>query len=180
MDIEKEVPEIYYFGLMFTAMCLVAVHLIAFMISTYFLPHVEAINNREDCADTLDSLQSGPQYQTDSEIGALPALKEFFICKTPTDPDPITLPYENSISFYITTAWMCSTVIGIFLFIIELALIVWVKYYYFKSIVIATIIILSIVLLLLIRFVFLFKAKLESFKDYFTYRMQLDGNAETV
>ncbi|KAK3879974.1 hypothetical protein Pcinc_015501 [Petrolisthes cinctipes] len=79
---------------------LVAVHLLALMISTCVLPHVEAVSNMAH-VDSMTSLHA----------------------TTPISESPHLTMHR-----YIETAWAFSTVLGILLFLVEIGLLSWVKF----------------------------------------------------
>ncbi|XP_076059744.1 calcium release-activated calcium channel protein 1-like [Oratosquilla oratoria] len=79
---------------------LVAVHLLALMISTCVLPHVEAVANMIH-VDSMANLHAGHQ---------------------------ITESPHQKMQLYIETAWAFSTVVGIILFLLEIGLLCWVKF----------------------------------------------------
>lgn len=93
INIDKEIPP----GLLITfAVCtvlLIAVHMLALMISTCILPNVEAVANLH--------------FQTQKTVFESPHMK---------------------MSFIVELAWGFSTVLGILLFLVEIAILCWVKF----------------------------------------------------
>jgi calcium release-activated calcium channel protein 1 len=71
---------------------LVAVHMLALMISTCILPNIETVCNLHSIALVHES------------------------------------PHER-LHWYIETAWACSTLFGLLLFLLEIAILCWVKFY---------------------------------------------------
>lgn len=97
---------------------LVAVHMLALLISTCILPHIEAVTSTA----------------------------------RPTSESP-----HEKLHYYIEAAWAFSTVIGIFLFLCEIALLCWVKFFdYSFTAAWATTIVLIPVVILLLAFAFHF------------------------
>lgn len=169
--------------------------MIALMISTCILPHVESINCMEDRAASYGLINMGENSASfGGGVGVGSGAPNHTLANTSsgsvlgrmyshnhTRPNgiPSWSPYEK-MSFYIDIAWTCSTVIGIFLFIIELAFIVWVKFwnviggYY---IAIASSVILLPVLISLIFFAFHFYQKLVAIRYEFTDKVLNELNA---
>ncbi|KAK2161819.1 hypothetical protein LSH36_109g05078 [Paralvinella palmiformis] len=94
--VEANIPEYVPGGLVIAySICttlVVAIHLIALMISTCILPNLEAVSNVHNINAILDS------------------------------------PHEK-LHRYIEMAWIFSTGFGIFLFLFQMALLVWVRFY---------------------------------------------------
>uniref|UniRef100_A0A2P2I6M4 Calcium release-activated calcium channel protein 1-like n=1 Tax=Hirondellea gigas TaxID=1518452 RepID=A0A2P2I6M4_9CRUS len=124
LDIKKDdLPD----GLLITfAVCtviLVSVHLLALMISTCLLPHVEVAAglamDAAQAAQLLPQHHSGtPGYYHDQQQ----------LQQNPPDEGNLYQPHLH-MKVYIEMAWMCSTVFGIMLFLLEISLIVWVQFY---------------------------------------------------
>ncbi|KAF7495484.1 Protein orai-2 [Sarcoptes scabiei] len=116
-----------------TSTLLVSVHMIALMISTCILPHIESMNAMQDLALTLGINQNQPNRLTGSVFKTQPfrtKKKEFDDTERFLSSQSIyDSPPHLKMRWYISIAWFFSTVIGIFLFILELVAIVWVKFW---------------------------------------------------
>lgn len=184
MDIPDQVPfALLLFFIVITTM-LVSVHMIALMISTCLLPHIESINAMEERASSANVLIGNNNGGPSSGLLASlidpiqnhydPSLT-LFTSKSQSHSRSINnvSPYEK-MSFYISIAWSCSTVIGIFLFILELAVIVWVKFWGVPGgswIALVSSLLLLPVLLSLIFFAFNFYKKLVAIRYQFTEKV---------
>lgn len=106
----------------FVTCLLIGVHMIALMISTCILPQLDALS--------YEDLQIEPvtqYFQNQENKNQLP--RNFFIKKVDTfDTIHFHFPYQKFHKF-IETAWICSTVVGIFLFILEIGIIIYIKLY---------------------------------------------------
>mgnify|MGYP002714468733 CR=1 FL=1 len=127
---------------------LVSVHMIALMISTCILPHIESMNAMQDLVLTLGTnddqimndhndpmmvttpLMNDNHPSTTTATFAAP-VKETTVAEQLMQDASIyygSTPHQK-MSRYISIAWFFSTVIGIFLFMLELVAIVWVKFW---------------------------------------------------
>ncbi|KAK7023626.1 Protein orai-2 [Halocaridina rubra] len=117
---------------------LVAVHLLALMISTCVLPHVEAVANMAH-VDSVTSLHGGTTNISESP--------------------------HVTMHRYIEAAWSFSTVLGILLFLVEIGLLCWVKFIdYSRNAAVASTVLLVPLVLLFILFAFHFYWKLVAHK----------------
>nr|XP_027196236.1 probable serine/threonine-protein kinase DDB_G0282963 isoform X1 [Dermatophagoides pteronyssinus] len=125
---------------------LVSVHMIALMISTCILPHIESMNAMQDLALTLGTNDNPIINFSDHDetivtpSGIIPLINDNHIASTVKETNVAdqlmsdasiyygTTPHQK-MSRYISIAWFFSTVIGIFLFMLELVAIVWVKFW---------------------------------------------------
>ncbi|KAI8442255.1 hypothetical protein MSG28_005825 [Choristoneura fumiferana] len=109
------VPEWLFVMFAVCTTVLVAVHIFALMISTYLLPHIDAVSKME----------------------------------TPGSPDRALResPHERMRGF-IELAWAFSTVLGLFLFLVEIAILCWVKFwdYSFAAATAATVIVIPVLI----------------------------------
>uniref|UniRef100_A0A0P4W5H4 Calcium release-activated calcium channel protein 1 n=1 Tax=Scylla olivacea TaxID=85551 RepID=A0A0P4W5H4_SCYOL len=113
---------------------LVAVHLLALMISTCVLPHVEAVANITH-VDSMASLRG-----TTTTISESPHI---------------------TMHWYIEAAWTFSTVLGILLFLVEIGLLSWIKFLgYSQNAAIGSTVLLVPIVLLFTLFAFHFYWKL--------------------
>ncbi|XP_054158328.1 calcium release-activated calcium channel protein 1-like, partial [Oppia nitens] len=107
MDVKTDGPNKVPFALLLTFIIvttlLVSVHMLALMISTCILPHIDAVASMGDSGDGDDG--GGAQVAYDES------------------------PHRK-MKHYTSIAWFFSTFIGIFLFLLELTIIVWVKFWY--------------------------------------------------
>jgi calcium release-activated calcium channel protein 1 len=94
INITKDIPTWLLVTFAVCTVLLIAVHMLALMISTCILPNVEAVANLH--------------YQTTKTVFESP---------------------HSKMNFIIELAWGFSTVIGILLFLVEIALLCWVKFY---------------------------------------------------
>ncbi|KAA0192236.1 hypothetical protein HAZT_HAZT006902 [Hyalella azteca] len=131
MDLKNGLPPGLLIAFSVCTVVLVSVHLLALMISTCLLPHVEVA-----AGHTLDNTATGPllpQYAPEKNKEGL---------------------YQPHLHMrkYIELAWMCSTVFGIMLFLMEIGLIVWVQFYPVSrvSAYVATCVLVPIILLFLV------------------------------
>jgi len=92
IDKESEVPEAMLIAFAVCTTLLVAIHMLALMISTCILPNVDAVCN----------------------LHAVNLVHE--------------APHER-LHWYIETAWAFSTLLGLLLFLVEIAILCWVKFY---------------------------------------------------
>ncbi|XP_061417020.1 calcium release-activated calcium channel protein 1-like [Lethenteron reissneri] len=129
---------------------LVAVHLLALLLSTCLLPHVEAACNAYLAEQSLPGTNGGasPWDEPAAGVGAAPAghkaaqafhrdasLQSLQAAATAADmparPDrphhPAGLPLPR-LHRYVEVAWLLSTAVGTVLFLLELGLICWVKF----------------------------------------------------
>lgn len=111
MDIDPsgQIPLPLLIFFIVTITLLVSVHMIALMISTCILPHIESGRKSEERAADIEDHHKLQQLSAHY--------------RTPTE----------KLHRYITISWYCSTVIGIFLFILELGAVVWVKFWNFGN-----------------------------------------------
>ncbi|XP_063628658.1 calcium release-activated calcium channel protein 1-like [Cydia splendana] len=109
------VPEWLFVMFAVCTTVLVAVHIFALMISTYLLPHIDAVSKME--------MPGAPAR----------ALRES--------------PHERMRGF-IELAWAFSTVLGLFLFLVEIAILCWVKFwdYSFAAATAATVIVIPVLI----------------------------------
>lgn len=116
----SHVPEGLLIAFSVCTTLLVAVHLLALMISTCVLPHVEAVANMAH-VDSLTNVNS-------AQIAESPHI---------------------TMHRYIEAAWTFSTVLGILLFLVEIGLLSWVKFldYSRKAAIASTILLVPIVIL---------------------------------
>ncbi|XP_063888550.1 calcium release-activated calcium channel protein 1-like isoform X4 [Scylla paramamosain] len=113
---------------------LVAVHLLALMISTCVLPHVEAVANITH-VDSMASLRG-----TTTTVSESPHI---------------------TMHWYIEAAWTFSTVLGILLFLVEIGLLSWIKFLgYSQNAAIGSTVLLVPIVLLFTLFAFHFYWKL--------------------
>eukprot|EP00095_Tigriopus_kingsejongensis_P011498 maker-scaffold56_size446035-snap-gene-3.27 protein:Tk11498 transcript:maker-scaffold56_size446035-snap-gene-3.27-mRNA-1 annotation:"calcium release-activated calcium channel protein 1-like" len=94
IQIDEKVPEPLLILFVVCTVLLIAVHMLALMISTCILPNVEAVANLH--------------YQTQKTVFESPHMK---------------------MNLIVELAWAFSTVIGILLFLVEIAILCWVKFY---------------------------------------------------
>ncbi|KAG0719188.1 Protein orai-2 [Chionoecetes opilio] len=131
---ECAVPQGLLIAFSICTTLLVAVHLLALMISTCVLPHVEAVANITH-VDSMASLRG-----THNVISESPHI---------------------SMHRYIEAAWTFSTVLGILLFLVEIGLLSWVKFLgYSKKAAIGSTVVLVPIVVLFILFAFHFYWKL--------------------
>lgn len=117
MDLYPLVPTGLLLFFTITSTLLVGVHMFALMISTCILPHFDALVAVETEACSLLSAATPHQRINSSGLE-----KQLFKFGSVSD-----LSHSGLVG-YIDLAWSCSTLLGIFLFIIELAAILWVKF----------------------------------------------------
>ncbi|XP_026461454.1 calcium release-activated calcium channel protein 1-like isoform X2 [Ctenocephalides felis] len=92
LNTESKVPEAMLIAFAICTTLLVAVHMLALMISTCILPNIEAVCNLHSINLVNES------------------------------------PHER-LHWYIETAWAFSTLLGLLLFLLEIAILCWVKFY---------------------------------------------------
>jgi len=98
IQIDENIPTGLLLSFAVCTVLLIAVHMLALMISTCILPHTEAVSNLH--------------IQTPHTVHESPHLK---------------------MSIIVELAWAFSTVLGILLFLIEICILCWVKFYNFES-----------------------------------------------
>jgi len=98
IQIDENIPTGLLLAFAVCTVLLIAVHMLALMISTCILPHTEAVSNLH--------------IQTPQTVHESPHLK---------------------MSIIVELAWAFSTVLGILLFLIEICILCWVKFYTFES-----------------------------------------------
>merc|ERR1719195_905492 len=94
INIDDVVPESLMILFAVSTVLLIAVHMLALMISTCVLPNVEAVANLH--------------FQTQKTVFESP---------------------HGTMNFIVELAWGFSTVLGILLFLVEIAILCWVKFY---------------------------------------------------
>lgn len=92
LNTDSKVPEGMLVAFAICTTLLVAVHMLALMISTCILPNIDAIGNLHSISLVHES------------------------------------PHER-LHWYIETAWAFSTLLGLLLFLLEIAILCWVKFY---------------------------------------------------
>ncbi|GFU39252.1 calcium release-activated calcium channel protein 1 [Trichonephila clavipes] len=126
IQLSNDVPEELLIAFCVCTTLLVAVHMLALLISTCILPHIEVVTST---------------------------------------PCSITESPHDKLHYYIETAWAFSTVFGILLFLLEIALLCWVKFYeYSFTAAWCTTIVLIPVVVLLLAFAIHFYRKLVAHK----------------
>ncbi|GFQ80835.1 calcium release-activated calcium channel protein 1 [Trichonephila clavata] len=122
IQLSNDVPEELLIAFCVCTTLLVAVHMLALLISTCILPHIEVVTST---------------------------------------PCSITESPHDKLHYYIETAWAFSTVFGILLFLLEIALLCWVKFYeYSFTAAWCTTIVLIPVVVLLLAFCYTFLQKI--------------------
>ena len=91
IELDERIPEGLLIAFSICTTLVVAVHLLALMISTCILPNIEAVSNIHNLAAVQES------------------------------------PHDR-MRCYIEMAWICSTGIGILLFLIQMAILAWVRF----------------------------------------------------
>ncbi|CAG0900609.1 unnamed protein product [Cyprideis torosa] len=128
VQLSSEIPQGLLVAFAICTTLLVAVHMLALMISTCILPHVEAVGNMHN----LKAVEESP---------------------------------HRKMHWYIETAWAFSTVLGIILFLLEIAVLSWVKFYDFSmSAAWASSILLVPIVVIFLLFAFHFYRKLVAHK----------------
>ncbi|XP_046386458.1 calcium release-activated calcium channel protein 1-like isoform X2 [Ischnura elegans] len=109
------VPEWLFVVFAVCTTVLVSVHIFALMISTYILPNVDAVSKMQHMASSSKSSGysrlGGSEEDHSSHMGNI-----------------LESPHERMRNF-IELAWAFSTVLGLFLFLVELAILCWVKFW---------------------------------------------------
>ena len=151
---------------------LVGVHMLALMISTCILPQVEATTEQMEFERDLKKFE---EKQLKKEVDDPTKRTK---SKTLMDTENATATLFNSeVSSYphsqfhnfVELAWISSTVVGIFLFIVEIGLICFIKFYPISFIASLTGIFVMIpVLLVFIYFIIVFYKKVADYKLYVT------------
>lgn len=128
VQLDDKIPSALLFAFALCTTLLVAVHMLALMISTCILPHIEAISN----VHNLDVISESP---------------------------------HEKMRYYIETAWAFSTVFGILLFLSEIAILCWVKFFVFsQEAAIASTVLLIPVMIVFVAFAIHFYRKLVGHK----------------
>lgn len=156
---------------------LVGVHMVALMISTCLLPQLEASSD-----DQLEFERHFFRYEQNirNHSNILPSNGDIKIGLSQTNYDDsiflknngqnffteshLVFPYQKFHKF-IETAWISSTVIGLFLFILEIGIVVYIKFYPISKVAAFTgAIVMTPILVLFIIFTFFFYKHLADFK----------------
>ncbi|XP_053212951.1 calcium release-activated calcium channel protein 1-like [Panonychus citri] len=103
-DSRNPIPVPLLISFVLCTTLLVSVHMLALMISTCILPNIES-----DCEQLSELRESQPTLKIHSRT----------LIDSPHD----------TLSHYIEIAWLFSTVFGVFLFLIEIAFLCWVKFW---------------------------------------------------
>ena len=120
-EIVEAIPEFSLVIFGFITCLLISVHIIALMISTCILPELEALSYEDF------EIEPSNQDSINEENYQLP--QNFFVKKIDAfDTAHFNFPYQQ-FHKYIETAWICSTFLGLFLFILELGIIAFIKLY---------------------------------------------------
>ena len=96
VNLEKGVSEGLLIGYSVVTTLVVAIHLLALMISTCILPNIEAVSNVHNVTAVSES------------------------------------PHDK-MRWYVEMAWICSTGVGILLFLVQMVMLVWVRFHGFSS-----------------------------------------------
>ncbi len=151
-DSSREIPVALIVAFCVTTSLLISAHLLALMISTCILPHLDAIAMASSCA--LDQLEDGDACGAGATLGA-----DWALLRAIRDS-----PHEK-MHWYIEIAWFCSNGLGILLFFVSLALLVWIKMYPITIIgAVGSTAVIVPILLLLVFFGFHFYQRLISHK----------------
>ncbi|KAG8233434.1 hypothetical protein J437_LFUL013428 [Ladona fulva] len=123
------VPEWLFVLFAVCTTVLVSVHIFALMISTYILPNVDAVSKMQHLASP-----GGKDSGSHGDSGNI-----------------LESPHERMRGF-IELAWAFSTVLGLFLFLVELAILCWVKFwdYSFTAAWSATIIVIPVLIMFVV------------------------------
>lgn len=186
---------------------LVGVHMLALMISTCILPQIEAtsfeqidleqfyeqrqhfLSNQQNLgqqmsADATTNKQQ-PQHQTNNDnllLNESKMARAFNNTASNHDLADVVFPY-NQFHRFIELAWISSTVLGIFLFLVEIGLVCYIKFYpiSFVSALTGAVVMLPI-LVLFVAFTITFYKKLAHFKLNLTkhYLHQVDRNLQPL
>ena len=153
-----------------TTCLLVGVHMLALMISTCILPQVEATAEQMEFERNLRKFEEKEMKKAIDD----PSLKvkpiNHFDDATTTLFDSEVSSYPHSqFHRFVELAWISSTVIGIFLFIIEIALICFIKFYPISPFAgFSGLFVMIPVLFIFIYFIIVFYKKVADYKLYVT------------
>jgi calcium release-activated calcium channel protein 1 len=110
-----------------TTVAVIAVHLFALMISTFVLPNLDG-----STFDVAAIGLTGGAWRADRRRRRVVECSR----RVTTEEDvtgKLRSP-ERAFERYITWAWLLSTVFGILLFIVDVALVAWVRFYRFQCV----------------------------------------------
>ena len=168
---KKLIPEFVLVLYVFITCLLVGVHMLALMISTCILPQVEATTEQMEFERNLKKFEKKHlrnESNKERVKSLAPEEEENNLVSTFFDSDVSTYPHQKFHRF-VEMAWLSSTVVGIFLFIIEISLICFIKFYPISIIAALTGTLIMIpILLIFIYFTFAFYKKVADFKLYVT------------
>ena len=106
LNIGSELPSVLVITFSLLTTCLISVHVFALMISVCILPNIETVENIRNV-----EISRGHPIQS-----------------IPHETRPSESPHEN-MHKYVEIAWIFSTGLGTFLFLLEIPVILWVKLY---------------------------------------------------
>ncbi|KAG8233352.1 hypothetical protein J437_LFUL013744 [Ladona fulva] len=115
------VPEWLFVLFAVCTTVLVSVHIFALMISTYILPNVDAVSKMQHSA-------GGNEGNTHLSHRRNASHSSSISFTSGVDPAVLESPHERMRGF-IEIAWAFSTVLGLFLFLVELGILCWVKFW---------------------------------------------------
>ncbi|CAF0921727.1 unnamed protein product [Brachionus calyciflorus] len=171
---KKQIPDSVYIIFSLTTCLLIGVHMLALMISTCILPQLEASTSEPVDTDRhliqhefnfLNQTVDYSNFETNKTYSYLKnnsksKLKDIAIL----NDREIVFPYQN---FHkcIEAAWIMSTIMGIFLFIVEIGFIVYIQFYPISHLAALTGVFVMIpILILFIIFTIVFYKRLAHFK----------------
>ncbi|CAF0790208.1 unnamed protein product [Brachionus calyciflorus] len=153
---------------------LVGVHMLALMISTCILPQLEASSSEQiEFEHQLNRHEYNFLNQTLGSPNFEPKKSNIHMDDTYLNKKhDITILNDNQIIFpyqkfhkFIETAWISSTVVGIFLFLVEIGLVVFIKFYPISKLAALTgALVMVPILVLFIIFTVVFYSRLADFK----------------
>ncbi len=176
------IPEFVLVFFVFVTSLLVGVHMLALMISTCILPQVEATSEQMEFEQQIynfdkkqlkkDQKSASKDKKNFDQLKGIPSRKDTQISDDETvifansylSPDLLKYPHQKFHRF-IELAWIMSTVIGIFLFLVEIGLICFIKFYPLSTLIALTAtIVMTPILILFLLFTFTFYKKIADYK----------------
>ena len=160
------IPEFIFISYVLVTCLLVGIHMLALMIAICILPQVDATTEQMEFERNLRKFE---KKHLSNKIGSLVSEdEENNLASTLFNSNVSAYPHRNFHNF-VEMAWLASTVLGILLFIIEIMLVCFIKFYPISILASVTgACVMFPILLIFIYFTIVFYKKLAEHKLYVT------------